>query len=140
MFSSCKVLNFLHQRCISIVSVLFYWYMVTISVEVGKYLTRSIRALFDCVSSFLMCKTGQVQVEQIQSNLEINCMLDVKMNTYLEMPKKICTPPPQKKKPQNNKTQCYINIYKWESGLQDLLSNSFTFFSPKFVLVESDVL
>lgn len=72
-------------------------------MEVGKYLIRSIRALFDCVPPFLMCKTRQVQVEQTQNNLEINCMLDVKMNTYLEMPKKICTPPPPKKKTQQNK-------------------------------------
>lgn len=68
----------------------------------GKYLIRSIRALFDCVSSLLMCKTGQVQAEQVKSNLEINCMLDVKMNTYLKMPKKIYTPPLPKKTPRKH--------------------------------------
>lgn len=67
----------------------------------GGKVFDQIRALFDCVSPFLMCKTRQVQVEQTQNNLEINCMLDVKMKTYLEMPKKICTPPPPKKNQQN---------------------------------------
>lgn len=36
-------------------------------------------------------------MEQVQSNLAINCMLDVKMNTHLEMPKKIATPKKKKK-------------------------------------------